>query len=110
MTTEGYNEADYNSKIRPSVLVEDHNIGFKLVPLAEDAKTPAVESTREIYDNPNYWSYEKLVQESYRFKNVATCFGRTHLKDEQGDLYLNCLDIDSQKVYDILFNLQNGDS
>lgn len=47
-------------------------------------------------------------RESYKFKNVATCFGKTHLKDEQGrDLYLNCLDIDSNNVYFILFNLAN---
>src|SRR6266480_2697614 len=107
MTSDGYNDVDYRSKIRPAVLVENHNIGFKLVPLAEDAKTPKVESTNEIYDDPNYWSYEKLVREAYMFNNVATLFGKTHLSDEQGVLYLNCLDIDSQKVYDILFNLQN---
>jgi hypothetical protein len=40
---------------------------------------------------------DKIIQESYKFKNVATCFGKTHLRDAEGrELYLNCLDIDSQ--------------
>src|SRR6188472_902524 len=38
--------------------------------------------------------------ESYKFKNVATCCGKMHLKNEQGrDLYLNCFDVDSDNVY-----------
>ena len=42
---------------------------------------------------------------------MATCFGKSHLTDEQGkDLYLNCLDIDSDNVYFILFNLVNDKS
>ena len=42
---------------------------------------------------------------------MATCFGKTHLRDaEGGELYLNCLDIDSDKVYDILFNLENSNT
>jgi hypothetical protein len=70
-----------------------------------------VEPWTPIYDNPNYWTPEKLEQESYKFDNVATCFGKTHLKDEKGrDLYLNCLDIDSDSVYDILFNLENSNT
>src|SRR5206468_6524882 len=37
------------------------------------------------------------------FPNIATCFGKTHIKDENNrDLYLNCLDIDSKEVFDRL--------
>jgi P4 family phage/plasmid primase-like protien len=94
--------------IRPAVLVQYHNAGFKLVPINEVGK-PKIEwgSIYELSD----WTPEKLIQEAYMFKNVATCFGKTHLRDTEGrELYLNCLDIDSQKVYDILSNLQNGDN
>ena len=94
--------------IRPAQLIGLHKIGFKLVPLDEDGK-PAIAWT-DIYDNVNYWNPDKLVQESYRFKNVATAFGKTHLKDDQGQLYLYAIDIDSEEVYKILFRLQNGDS
>jgi hypothetical protein len=75
-------------------------MGLKLVPLAEDAKTPAVSSTNEIYNDSNYWTQRRLEQESYRFKNVATTYGKTHIKDEQGrELYLCELDIDSDEVF-----------
>jgi P4 family phage/plasmid primase-like protien len=82
-----------------------HNLGFKLIPLDENGKP--VEAWTPIYENPNYWSRERLAREPHKFKNVATCFGKTHLKDEGEDLYLNCLDIDSESVYKILFNLTN---
>ena len=94
--------------IRPAQLIELYKIGFKLVPLDEDGK-PAIAWT-DIYENMNYWNPERLVQESYRFKNVATTFGKTHLKDDQGPLYLYALDIDSEEVYNILFRLSKGDS
>ena len=42
--------------------------------------------------------------------NVATTFGKTHLKDEQGnDLYLNKLDIDSDEVFTRLANIRIKD-
>ena len=96
-----------------AVSVEDlirlHNLSFKLIPL--DKKGKPVESWTPIYDNPEYWTRDQLASESYKFKNVATCFGKTHLRDTQGrELYLNCLDIDSDNVYKILFNLENGKS
>jgi hypothetical protein len=37
-------------------------------------------------------------------------FGKTHVKDDQGPLYLYALDIDSEDVYNILFRLSKGDS
>jgi hypothetical protein len=68
----------------------------------EDSKTPAVKSTNEIYNDPNYWTTEKIAQLS-NIKNVATTFGKTHLRDSEGnDLYLHELDIDSKEVYDRL--------
>ncbi len=90
----------------PDLLVKLLKAGYKLVPLGDDAKTPALNSWLPIYHDPNYWTEDKLRQESYRFKNVATCFGMT-IKDEQdNDTYLMDLDIDSQKVYDLLFIME----
>lgn len=87
-------------------LIKLNDMGFKLVPLNEDGR-PAMLWTL-IYDNPYYWTHEKLTEEAPKFKNVATCFGRTHLEDAKGnDLYLNCLDVDSEGVYKILFDLEN---
>ena len=79
-----------------------YNIGFKLIPLGDDAKTPAIKSTNEIYLNPKYWTAEKIAQ-LRNIKNVATTFGKTHLSDPEGnDLYLHELDIDSKEAYDRL--------
>jgi hypothetical protein len=56
-----------------------------------------------IYEDPNYWPVEKLIAECSKFKNVATVFGKSHVKDEKGlDLYLNGFDCDSQYVNQIL--------
>jgi putative DNA primase/helicase len=78
-------------------------MGFKLIPLAEDAKTPTVKATNEIYVDPQYWTAEKIESKNYRFKNVATTFGITNIKDEEGrDLYLNECDIDSKEAFDRL--------
>jgi hypothetical protein len=59
-------------------------MGFKLIPLSQDAKTPTVKTTNEIYVDPKYWTAEKIESENYRFKNVATTFGITNIKDEEG--------------------------
>jgi hypothetical protein len=88
-------------------LINLHKLGFKLVPLNESGK-PVIEWS-PIYDNPEYWTAEKLIHDEYKFKNVATCFGKTNLRDDKGPLYLNALDIDSQEVYNTLFRLQNED-
>ena len=52
-----------------------HWMGFKLVPLGKDSQTPAVNSTAEVYTSSDFWTDEKLIQESYRFSNIATTFG-----------------------------------
>src|SRR5215207_3077273 len=87
-------------------LLGNYSIGFRIIPIDINSKTPAIKSTNEIYDNPNYWTEQKLKQEHHRFRNVATTFGKTHVKDEKGeDLYLHGLDIDSDSVLGILFDL-----
>ena len=101
MTTE-----EQNTSICPAQLIELHQIGFKLVPLGKDGKP--VMSWTPIYDNPEYWTPDKLVQDASKFSNgVATVFGKTSIKDEKGPLYLYALDIDSDEVYKTLFRLQN---
>lgn len=89
-------------------LIKHHDIGVKLIPLDEDGK-PAILWT-PVHEDPNYWTPKTLTQEAYKFKNVATCFGKTCLKDDKGPLYLYALDIDSEEVYNILFRLPKGDS
>jgi DNA replicative helicase MCM subunit Mcm2 (Cdc46/Mcm family) len=89
------------SNIKPGTLVEHHKMGLKLVPLSSDNK-PIVKWS-PIYEDPNFWTDEKLIAESSKFQNVATVFGKTHVKDSEGkDLYLNGLDCDSEPVYSIL--------
>lgn len=84
-------------------LIRLDSLNFKLVPLSEDAKTPT-QSTNEIYENPNYWTPDRLERESYKFKNVATMLGKTRT-----GLYRNELDIDSANVANILSNLAHGE-
>ncbi|MGI0013096.1 MAG: phage/plasmid primase, P4 family [Nitrososphaera sp.] len=88
--------------VRPATILSLHDLGFKLVPLSNDAKKPVMAWT-PIYDQG--WEKEELSQSYGTFANVATCFGKSQLKDQDGrDLYLNCLDIDSDKIYYELFN------
>lgn len=62
--------------------------------------TPNVPSTNDIYNNPEFWSEDTLRSKHHLFHNVATTFGKSHIKDEDGsDLYLNELDIDSDEVF-----------
>lgn len=87
--------------IRPATLVQLYKLGFKLVPLSLEHHV--VVSWTQIYEDSNYWSPEKIVSESPKFKNVATVFGRTHVKDENGlELNLNVFDGDSKYVYQII--------
>jgi hypothetical protein len=89
------------AKIRPATLIQLLKLGFKVISLSID--NGVVMSWTLIYDNPNYWSVEKLIAECSKFKNVATVFGESHVKDEKGlDLYLNGFDCDSDYVNQIL--------
>jgi hypothetical protein len=85
-------------KISPEEVINLHSLGFKVVPISEDGVTPTIEWTK-VYENG--WVANELA--NVKFSNVATCFGKTHLKDESNrDLYLNCLDIDSKPVFERL--------
>jgi hypothetical protein len=53
-----------------------------------------------IHNHPEFWTDQRIVKEAWRFHNEATTFGKNNLKDEQNnDLYLNKLDIDSEEVF-----------
>ena len=90
------------------ILLKDKEIGCKLIPLRADGKTPSVNSTNAIYNDNSYWTDDKLRDENYRFINVATTYGRTSLRDAKGDLYLNEIDIDSERVFTILAKVDNN--
>ena len=108
LTANEFNNSAYNNGIssigiRSATLVQLHKMGFKQVPLSADNKV--VMSWTPIYENSNYWTAERLAnpEEHFKFVNVATVFGKTHIKDEYGlDLYLNCFDCDSEYVYKVL--------
>jgi hypothetical protein len=91
-----------NNVITPLILTKYYRMGFKPVPVGKDSKTPAISSTNDIYNDPNYWTEEKLIKECSRFSNIAPTFGiiRTSESEtnENEKLYLNCLDIDSDNV------------
>src|SRR5262245_5081185 len=98
-------DSDQSDPIPLSALIEYHDMGFKSIPLCGDGKTPNVlglltpeERQRSIneskdgkehpvnyiHDHPEFWSKERLEKEHWRFKNVATTYGMTHLKDGDG--------------------------
>jgi P4 family phage/plasmid primase-like protien len=107
-----------------------HEMGFILVPLSEDGKTPntfgllteeEIEKSIEesvdgkehpvnyIHNHPEFWNEQRIEEEKWRFKNVATILGKTHLRDQDGlQLYLNALDIDSEQVFTILCRLDHA--
>ena len=116
--------------IPSSLLIQYHKIGFKLVPIGYDGVTPNVsglltpeereisihesksgkeEPLNYIYHHPEFWNEERIEREAYRFINVATLAGKTHLKAEDGNpLYLCALDIDSEQVFTILSRLEDS--
>ena len=82
------------------LLIYYHKLGLKPVPLSWNHK-PVVDWT-PIYDKPEYWSDEKSIAECPKFSNIATAYGKTHVKDsDDRDLYLNGLDCDSESVHKI---------
>jgi hypothetical protein len=79
--------------------------GFKLVPLNELSTGPTV-AWSEIYSAPDYWSDEKFRVDLNKFHNIATTFGKSHLQDKDSrELYLHCLDIDSEEVLNRVLTL-----
>jgi P4 family phage/plasmid primase-like protien len=116
--------SDYNNSvihIPESILIQYYKMGFKLIPISDDGVTPNVSglltteeqaiSKREsksgkiepvnyIYNHPEFWTEDRIRKEAYRFINVATTYGKTHLKDDNGkDLYLSELDIDDKEIF-----------
>ena len=66
-------------------------MGFKLVPLGKDSKTPTISSTNDIYNNPNYWTEEKPIEEYSRFSNIATTFGITYTSEGEANENKKCI-------------------
>jgi hypothetical protein len=91
-------------KMSPEIINNLHSLGFKLVPISSDGVIPCIPWT-EIYEKG--WDESELFK--VEFANVATCFGKSQVKDENGgELYLNCLDIDSKEVYNRLCIVLDG--
>ena len=108
------------------ILIDLFKKNFKLVPIATDGITPNVKNllteeeknrsikrsidgkehpVTEIYSDPNFWNPERIINEAWRFHNVASTFGLTNLRDNEGkSLHLVMLDIDSEHVFNILKN------
>jgi P4 family phage/plasmid primase-like protien len=111
--------------VTSTYLIELYRMGFKkLVPMSrygnpigvpvEKNGVPVIEDGKQkvgwtpIYENPHYWTEETLAKQSTDFKDgVGVCLVDIGLNDEQGILYDNILDIDSDAVYDKLFVLMN---
>ena len=127
--------SDYNSSIKhipESILIQYYKLGFKLIPISDDGVTPNVsglltteeqaiskkesksgkiEPVSYIYNHPEFWTEDRIKKETYRFSNVATTYGKTYLKDDNGkDLYLSELDIDDEEIFTRLSIVSvNGD-
>ena len=116
------NEYSSNSSNIPlPILIQYHKMGFKLIPISNDGVTPnvsglltseeqsisiresksgKVEPVNYIHNHPEFWNEDRFKKEAYRFINVATTYGKTHLKDsDDKDLYLNELDIDDEEIF-----------
>jgi hypothetical protein len=105
-------------------------MGFKLVPIGYDGVTPNVgglltpeereasihesksgkeEPLNYICHHPEFWNEERIEREAYRFINVTTLTGKTHLKAENDiPLYLCALYIDSKQIFTILASLEDS--
>ena len=57
--------------ICPKTLIQYLKIGFIPIPLNE-MSTPPMILWSEIYNNPNFWSIEKLTGQADKFYNIAT--------------------------------------
>jgi hypothetical protein len=65
------------------------NVYDNLVTEKEIKQFPSAEGKlmRDIYENPTFWTEERLQEKSHLFHNVATTFGVTDLKDSLLLLY-----------------------
>lgn len=87
--------------IPPEKIYELIGFGFKVVPMDAESKKPSM-SWSQIHDDGG-WDAAVLRPHLDKFHNIATCFGFVKSKNK----YLNCLDIDSPKVFDKLRNVRN---
>jgi hypothetical protein len=88
--------------IKPAILQEYLKIGFKLVSLLEDSDKPTLK-WKPIYQNPRYWTPEKLAENYSLFANVACVPGPVIVKDEETgkeiQQYNVIFDIDGENAY-----------
>jgi hypothetical protein len=90
-------------------LIPYWKIGFKPVPLDDLGKNPVL-AWSEIYEDSKFWSEEKFEKYLSKFYNIATTFGKSHVRDLEGrDLYLYCLDIDSEEALKRVSGLLEGE-
>ncbi|ALI35432.1 MCM2/3/5 family protein [Candidatus Nitrosocosmicus oleophilus] len=90
-------------KISSEILNSLWKAGFKPVPLSYEG-IPTTQWT-PIYDNDGYWEEADFKDPNVymKFVNVASTFGRTHLKDSTNyELFIQALDIDSENVFNLL--------
>ncbi len=99
----------------PDQLWALHRLGLKLVPLFKSG-VPAIK-WRPLFDTPctDEQFTEEVVNRVFtpdsQIYAVATTFGLSHVTHEQGrKLYLHCLDIDSQTIYEILDGLRDPET
>lgn len=97
--------------LRPGALWQLHHLGFKIVLIYPNRKTPVAWHLKP-YEQP--WTKEQFQAEiidivyggKEEYSGIATCFGESHIKDpEDKTLYLNCVDIDSLPVFQGLENV-----
>ena len=96
MTTVSENNAS-GGIIDSKILTSLWKLGFKLVPLSHN-HTPGVKWT-PIYDDIDYWREDNFsnLQIQAKFTNVASTFGKIHLRDPQNRLlFIQVLDVDSE--------------
>lgn len=61
------------------IIISLWKAGFKLVPLDELSTSPTI-SWSEIYSTPDFWSEDEFGQQLNKFHNIATTFGKSHLR------------------------------
>lgn len=94
---------NYDNITKADILIHLWRVGFKPVPLSNEG-IPNIQWT-PIYDNNDYWQEDNFKDPKVcvKFVNVASTFGRTHLKDSKNhELFIQAIDIDSENVFKLL--------
>lgn len=95
--------SNHNNVIKPDILIRLWKAGFKLVPLLHNG-IPTIQWT-PIFDNNGYWKEDDFKDPNVyiKFVNVASTFGKTHIKDSKNhELFIQAIDIDSENVFNLL--------